>query len=33
MVYIKLHPSLVSSSWLIKENISTEWKNLLDDVL
>lgn len=33
MVYIKLHPALVSSSWIIKLNIITEWKNLLDFTL
>lgn len=33
MVCINLHPGPVSSSWIIKENIITEWRNLLDGVL
>lgn len=33
MVYIKLRPVLVSSAWIIQQNISTEWKNLLDFML
>lgn len=33
MVYIKFQPALVSFSWIINQNTSTKWKNLLDFTL
>lgn len=33
MVYSKLQPALVSSSWIINQNTSSEWKNLFDFTL